>query len=338
MSAIAVQSIEKAFKGEPVLRSLSLTVNDRELCVLLGPSGCGKTTLLRIIAGLETAEGGTVSIGGRQVDHLPPQQRNIAMVFQNYAVFPHMTIRENIAFGLRMRKVADATIGEKVQRSAELMHIEHLLHRYSGQLSGGQRQRVAVARALAVEPDVLLMDEPLSNLDALLRLEMRAELKELLQKIQTTTVYVTHDQTEALSLADRIAVMHSGVIVQYDEPDKVYRFPVTSFVGGFIGNPPMNFIADPALFAALGASPPDGAKKLGIRPEDLLISERGLPIRALVVEMLGANLQITARAGDGLLRISVPVEESVAAGQVFGLTAKTGKCRWYDVHDRLITQ
>ncbi|MCG2740763.1 MAG: ABC transporter ATP-binding protein, partial [Syntrophaceae bacterium] len=238
MSAITVQSIHKEFKGQPVLRSLSLAVNDRELCVLLGPSGCGKTTLLRIIAGLETADGGTVSIGGGRVDHLPPQQRNIAMVFQNYAVFPHMTIWENIAFGLRMKKVAEPIIRQRVQGAAELVHIEQLLHRYSGQLSGGQRQRVAVARALAVEPDVLLMDEPLSNLDALLRLEMRSELKALLQEIRTTTIYVTHDQTEALSLADRIAVMHSGRIVQYDEPDKVYRYPATIVVGGFIGNPP----------------------------------------------------------------------------------------------------
>lgn len=336
MSEITVQSIHKAFKGQQVLRSLSLEVNDRDLCVLLGPSGCGKTTLLRIIAGLETADGGAVSIGGRRVDHLPPQQRNMAMVFQNYAVFPHMTIRENIAFGLRMKKAPEAVIGRKVQSSAEMMHIEHLLDRYSGQLSGGQRQRVAVARALAVEPDVLLMDEPLSNLDALLRLEMRSELKALLQEIRTTTIYVTHDQTEALSLADRIAVMHSGSIVQYDEPGKVYQYPATGVVGGFIGNPPMNFITDPALFAGLGATPPEGAKKLGIRPEDLLICAGGLRTRAMVIEMLGASLQITAKAGDGLIRISVPADQPVSAGQDFGLTVKEGKCRWYDERDHLM--
>lgn len=336
MSEISVKSINKAFKGQPVLRSLSLEVNDRELCVLLGPSGCGKTTLLRIIAGLETADGGAVSIGGRRVDHLPPQQRNLAMVFQNYAVFPHMTIGENIAFGLRMKKTPESVIGQKIQSSAEMMHIGHLLDRYPGQLSGGQRQRVAVARALAVEPDVLLMDEPLSNLDALLRLEMRSELKALLQEIRTTTVYVTHDQTEALSLADRIAVMDSGAIVQYDEPDKVYRYPATGVVGGFIGSPPMNFISDPALFAGLGASPPGGAIKLGIRPEDLLICAGGLRTRAFVVEMLGASLQITAKAGDEPLRISVPADQPVAPGQEFGLTVKTGKCRWYDRNDRLI--
>lgn len=336
MSEIIVQSVHKAFKGQPVLRSLSLEVKDRELCVLLGPSGCGKTTLLRIIAGLESADGGTVSIGGRRVDHLPPQQRNMAMVFQNYAVFPHMTIGENIAFGLRMKKASETVIRERVESAAGMMHIEHLLDRYPGQLSGGQRQRVAVARALAVEPDVLLMDEPLSNLDALLRLEMRSELKTLLKETGATTIYVTHDQTEALSLADRIAVMHSGGIVQYDEPGKVYQYPATSVVGGFIGTPPMNFISDPALLARLGATPPEGAKTLGIRPEDLLISGGGLRIRALVVEMLGASLQITARAGDGLIRISVPADQSVLSGQAFGLTAKANKCRWYGADDRLM--
>lgn len=336
MSDIAVQSVHKAFKGQPVLRSLSLAVKDRELCVLLGPSGCGKTTLLRIIAGLEYADGGTVSIGGRRVDHLPPQQRKLAMVFQNYAVFPHMTIRQNIAFGLRMQKAAEAVIGEKVKSSAEMVHIGDLLDRYPGQLSGGQRQRVAVARALAVEPDVLLMDEPLSNLDALLRLEMRSELKVLLRETQTTTIYVTHDQTEALSLADRIAVMHSGRIVQYDEPDRVYQYPATGVVGEFIGTPPMNFLSEPSLFAALGATPPAGASKLGIRPEDLLIAEGGLRTQALVVEMLGASRQITAKAGDGLIRIAVPADQPVSSGQVFGLTAKEGRCRWYDAEDRLL--
>ena len=210
--------------------------------VLLGASGCGKTTLLRIIAGLETASAGEVWIGERRVDHLPPRERGIAMVFQNYAVFPHLTVFENIAFGLRMQKIAEAEIERRVKRTAELMHIEQLLKRYSGQLSGGQRQRVAVARALAMEPEVILMDEPLSNLDALLRLEMRAELKGILAESQTTTIYVTHDQVEAMSLADRIAVMHGGHIVQAADPIEVYRNPAARFVGAFIGNPPMNFL------------------------------------------------------------------------------------------------
>ena len=242
MAEIAIKNVAKHFGSFTALHSVDLTIADQEFMVLLGASGCGKTTLLRIIAGLETPSQGEVWIGGRRVDHLPPRERGIAMVFQNYAVFPHLTVFENIAFGLRMARLAAAEIDRRVNRTAELMHIEQLLKRYSGQLSGGQRQRVAVARALAMEPDVILMDEPLSNLDALLRLEMRAELKGVLAASKTTTIYVTHDQVEAMSLADRIAVMHQGRIVQAASPVEVYRNPAARFVGSFIGNPPMNFL------------------------------------------------------------------------------------------------
>jgi multiple sugar transport system ATP-binding protein len=266
MSAISIQGIRKDFKGQQALKSIDLEVKDQEFCVLLGPSGCGKTTLMRIIAGLETETSGEVLIGGKRMNGLPPRARNIAMVFQNYAVFPHMTIEQNIGFGLRMKKVAEDKVRQQVQQAAEMMHIEHLLQRYAGQLSGGQRQRVAVARALAVQPDVLLMDEPLSNLDALLRLEMRSELKGLLRGIKTTTIYVTHDQTEAMSLADRIAVMHGGEIVQYAQPAEVYDQPANQFVGGFIGNPPMNFVTDVQVQSALGCVPPAPGLTLGIRP------------------------------------------------------------------------
>ena len=252
MSAISIQGVRKDFKGHQALKSIDLEVRDQEFCVLLGPSGCGKTTLMRIVAGLETETSGEILIGGKRMNGLAPRERNIAMVFQNYAVFPHMTIGENIGFGLRMKKAPEQQVREQVQKAAGLMHIEHLLERYAGQLSGGQRQRVAVARALAVGPDVLLMDEPLSNLDALLRLEMRSELKGLLRSIRTTTIYVTHDQTEAMSLGDRIAVMHGGEIVQYDAPPTVYVQPASVFVGGFIGNPPMNFINSVATQSALG--------------------------------------------------------------------------------------
>ena len=242
MAEIAIKNVAKHFGTFTALHSVDLTIADQEFMVLLGASGCGKTTLLRIIAGLETPSQGEVWIGGRRVDHLAPRDRGIAMVFQNYAVFPHLTVFENIAFGLRMAKLPQAEIDRRVTRTAELMHIEQLLKRYSGQLSGGQRQRVAVARALAMEPDVILMDEPLSNLDALLRLEMRAELKGVLAASKTTTIYVTHDQVEAMSLADRIAVMHQGRIVQAASPVEVYRNPAARFVGSFIGNPPMNFL------------------------------------------------------------------------------------------------
>ena len=251
MAEITIKKVAKRFGGFTALHSIDLTIADQEFMVLLGASGCGKTTLLRIVAGLETPSEGEVWIGGRRIDHLPPRERGIAMVFQNYAVFPHLTVFENIAFGLRMKKLPHQEVDRRVNRTAELMHIEQLLIRYSGQLSGGQRQRVAVARALAMEPDVILMDEPLSNLDALLRLEMRAELKGVLAASKTTTIYVTHDQVEAMSLADRIAVMHQGRIVQAASPVEVYRNPAARFVGSFIGNPPMNFI--PATKAANGS-------------------------------------------------------------------------------------
>ena len=242
-------------------------------------------------------------IGGRRVDGLAPRDRGIAMVFQNYAVFPHMTVFENIAFGLRMKKVPEADVDRKVRRAAGMMHIDQLLQRYSGQLSGGQRQRVAVARALAVEPAVLLMDEPLSNLDALLRLEMRAELKGVLQESKTTTIYVTHDQVEAMSLADRIAVMNRGRIVQAARATEVYADPATRFVGSFIGNPPMNFLpAEPngagLEVAGLTLEPPKAASgriEFGIRPEDVEIRGDGLPGAIRVVEPLGPHKLLTVR-------------------------------------------
>jgi multiple sugar transport system ATP-binding protein len=336
MSIIKIDKVRKEFKGHQALKAVSLDVQDREFCVLLGPSGCGKTTLLRIIAGLETETSGDVMIGGKRVNGLAPRERNIAMVFQNYAVFPHMTIGENIGFGLRMKKADAATIERQVKRSAELMHIEHLLGRYAGQLSGGQRQRVAVARALAVQPDVLLMDEPLCNLDALLRLEMRSELKSLLRDLKTTTIYVTHDQTEAMSLGDRIAVMYGGEIVQYAPPPEVYRQPATEFVGGFIGNPPMNFVKAADAQRALGVSAPSGAATLGIRPEDLDLAGEGLSFDAKVVEMLGASQQVTTRVGDELLRVSLGIEPPVRAGERLTVRARTGCARWYDAQGKLL--
>jgi multiple sugar transport system ATP-binding protein len=339
MSSISIRGVQKTFKGHEALQGINLEVQDHEFCVLLGPSGCGKTTLMRIIAGLETQTAGDVLIGGRSMNGLEPRKRNIAMVFQNYAVFPHMTIGQNIGFGLRMRKAPEAQVQQQVLRAAQLMHIEGLLDRYAGQLSGGQRQRVAVARALAVQPDVLLMDEPLSNLDALLRLEMRSELKSLLRELGTTTIYVTHDQTEAMGMADRIAVMHGGRIVQFDTPPAVYNQPATRFVGSFIGSPPMNFIASAHAQAALGCTPRAGLV-LGVRPEELqLLPETNPPealaVQARVVEMLGASQQVTTRVGDELLRISLPAQPAIAAGQQLHLRAAAGAARWYDPEGNL---
>ncbi len=294
MAEIIIKGVAKRFGAFTALHQVDLTIADQEFMVLLGASGCGKTTLLRIIAGLETQSEGEIWIGGRRIDHLPPRKRGIAMVFQNYAVFPHLTVYENIAFGLRMQKQPQAEVDQRVRRTAELMHIEQLLQRYSGQLSGGQRQRVAVARALAMEPDVILMDEPLSNLDALLRLEMRAELKGVLAASKTTAIYVTHDQVEAMSLADRIAVMHQGRIMQAASPVEVYRNPAARFVGSFIGNPPMNFlpakkVGDGQFIVAgqslTGPSAP-GDIEFAIRPEDMDIAAGGFPATVRVVEPL----------------------------------------------------
>lgn len=330
MTTITIENIRKSFGDADILKSVDLDIKDQEFTVLLGPSGCGKSTLLRIIAGLETQDSGIIRIGERDVSALQPRDRNVAMVFQNYAVFPHLTVFENIAFGLRMKKVAEDKIKHNVERTAELMHIEHLLTRYSGQLSGGQRQRVAVARALAVEPDVLLMDEPLSNLDALLRLQMRSELKSVLEESKTTTVYVTHDQVEAMSLADRIAVMNEGRIDQYDNPDEIYRNPATEYVGSFIGNPPMNFISP---FGQLNQIP-EKANKLGIRPEDFNVAKSEQagywPIQIQTIEKLGSHQQISSELDGQLLRINITSELAVEQGETLFLQPKPEKIRWYD--------
>jgi len=339
MAEIVIKNVAKRFGAFTALHSIDLTVADQEFMVLLGASGCGKTTLLRIIAGLDRPSEGEVWIGGRRVDHLPPRDRGIAMVFQNYAVFPHLTVYENIAFGLRMKKLPQGDIDKRVRRTAELMHIEQLLERYSGQLSGGQRQRVAVARALAMEPDVILMDEPLSNLDALLRLEMRAELKGVLAQSRTTTVYVTHDQVEAMSLADRISVMHAGRIVQSSSPVEVYRNPATHFVGSFIGNPPMNFIraekAGRGRWRVAGLvleGPESGRERLdfAIRPEDLREGEGGLPATVRVVEPLGAHTLVTCEVEGSLFRAVLDSSTSAAPGDRLDLLPVSDRVRWFD--------
>jgi multiple sugar transport system ATP-binding protein len=339
MAEIRIKNVKKSFGSFTALHSIDLTVSDQEFMVLLGASGCGKTTLLRIIAGLETPTEGEVWIGDRRVDRLPPRERGIAMVFQNYAVFPHLTVFENIAFGLRMKKLPQPEIDRRVTRTAELMHIEQLLKRYSGQLSGGQRQRVAVARALAMEPDVILMDEPLSNLDALLRLEMRAELKGVLANSKTTTIYVTHDQVEAMSLADRIAVMEGGHIVQAASPVEVYRNPAARFVGSFIGSPPMNFM--PATRAGdgtwqvgglslSGPATDKGRLEFAIRPEDITVSPGGFNATARVVEPLGAHTLVTTEVEGALFRAILDSDVSVAPGDELSLVPKPDRIRWFD--------
>ncbi len=348
MAEIRLDNIRKTFGRIIATRDVSLTVHDTEFMVLLGPSGCGKTTLLRGIAGLEQIDSGRVFIGDKDVTDLPSRKRRIAMVFQSYAVFPHLTVYENIAFGLRMQRLPDPEVKKRVHSSAELLQITDLLDRFPAKVSGGQRQRVAVARAIAVQAEVLLMDEPLSNLDALLRLEMRAELKRLLKEVKSTVVYVTHDQVEALSLGDRIAVMKDGEILQCDTPLQVYDNPASEFIGGFIGNPPMNFLdvqhgdnvvlaggasftPPPAVRAALG----NGTRiRLGVRAENIAAesarTDGALAGAVLVVEPLGSHNLLTVQVGGERVKVNAHADSRFEPGQQIWLKFAPEKIRWMD--------
>jgi len=350
---IRLKGVRKTFGKVEAVKNLNLLVQEAEFLVLLGPSGCGKTTTLRCIAGLERVDKGKVFIGGRDVTELPPAKRGIAMVFQSYAVFPHMTVEKNIGFGLRMRHLPKEEIKKAVREVAELLQIGELLDRYPSQLSGGQRQRVAVARAIVMRPDVLLMDEPLSNLDALLRLQMRAELKRIHREVGTTTVYVTHDQIEALSLGDRIAVMKEGEIVQLDTPSEVYDKPATVFVGGFIGTPPMNFLTaqvksrDGHVYLAVGDfavevhAEWEGKLRemegksliLGIRAENIEVrptaEEGALPAQVVVAEPLGPQQLLTVQVGRDILKVATSPDLYVQPGQTIGLVLTKEKIRLF---------
>jgi multiple sugar transport system ATP-binding protein len=341
VAAIRAQNIVKTFGKTTALKDIDLEVKDGEFLVLLGPSGCGKTTLLRCIAGLESVDGGRIHIGDRDVTDLAPRHRNIAMVFQSYAVFPHMTVRSNIGFGLRMRRVQRAEVDRRVLEGARLLALEPFLDRYPAQLSGGQRQRVAVARALVMDAPVLLMDEPLSNLDALLRLQARADLKRLHREVKRTTVYVTHDQVEAMSMGDRIAVMHEGVIEQCEPPMELYRNPASQFVGGFIGSPPMNFLRGVARGGAFEGQgfrvPLDGARVgdgtellLGIRAEQIRFGDSGLPARVQVVEPLGATALVTAVVAGTPVKVETAVDTAVRPDQDVHLAFDARNVRWID--------
>jgi multiple sugar transport system ATP-binding protein len=350
MATIHLDRVQKLYGRVAAVAGVSLEIRDGEFMVLLGPSGCGKTTLLRCVAGLERVDAGRVVIGDRDVTAWPPSRRNIAMVFQSYAVFPHMSVFENIAFGLRMARVADGEVRRRVQEGATLLQIDHLLERFPAQLSGGQRQRVAVARAIVMRPQVLLMDEPLSNLDALLRLQMRAELKRLHQEVRSTTIYVTHDQVEALSLGDRIAVMRDGKIVQCDGPEQVYDRPANQFVGSFIGSPPMNFLTATASaadgrraleVAGVRLALPDGGRAhlegpvvLGIRPEHIVVgfgaSSDAIPGQIVVSEPIGPQKLLTVRVGDQMLKVTTPPDLAADHGASVWLRLDPARLRFMD--------
>jgi multiple sugar transport system ATP-binding protein len=307
MASVGFKEIHKSFGSTKVLHGISLDIADGEFMVLVGPSGCGKSTLLRMLAGLEDITGGTIAIDGRVVNDLDSKDRDIAMVFQSYALYPHMTVRENMGFSLKLRKDKPERIAEGVSRAAKILNLEPFLERYPKELSGGQRQRVAMGRAIVRDPKVFLFDEPLSNLDAKLRVAMRSEIKALHQRLKTTTVYVTHDQVEAMTMADRIAVMNEGRIEQLGEPLELYDRPANLFVAQFIGSPAMNVfegICKDRSVEALGArwpcsvQAPEGARvNYGIRPEHLSFAAQGIPAEIEVVEPMGAETEVLLRIG-----------------------------------------
>jgi multiple sugar transport system ATP-binding protein len=311
MASIAIRGVDKLFGATQVLHGVDLDVADGEFLVLVGPSGCGKSTLLRLIAGLEELSAGDIVIGDRLVNDLPPKDRDIAMVFQNYALYPHMTVSDNMAFSLKLRGQPKATVARKVSDAAETLHLQDFLQRYPRQLSGGQRQRVAMGRAIVRDPRVFLFDEPLSNLDAKLRVQMRVEIKSLHQRIHATSVYVTHDQMEAMTMADRIAVLQQGRVEQVGTPLELYDHPANLFVAGFIGSPAMNFIrgrlqtrdGTRAIEAQDGTRLPNGHAHAGhdgqdvvysFRPEHVTLAAQGSGIAAnvLVVEPTGAGTHV----------------------------------------------
>ena len=313
---ITIDTVEKIYPGGVrAVDRVSLQVNDGEFLVLVGPSGCGKTTLLRMIAGLEETNGGAISIGDRRVDGLPPGDRDLAMVFQNYALYPHMTVRKNMAFALELRKLPKAEIERRVLGAAETLGLSPLLDRRPKELSGGQRQRVALGRAIVRQPAAFLFDEPLSNLDARLRVQMRAELKRLHRRLRTTAIYVTHDQEEAMTLGDRVVVMKDGTIQQIGRPLDVYQRPANRFVAGFVGMPPMNLIrgtvaggifAGEGVRLALPGRPDEAEAVLGIRPEHLTVRGTGerLTLRVSVLEPLGDRQDVTLTTPSGFTLVA----------------------------------
>ena len=321
MASITLQNIVKEYgtgaKAVPVIHNLNAQINDGEFVVIVGPSGCGKSTLLRMVAGLEEVTSGHISIGNRIVNDLEPAERDIAMVFQNYALYPHMSVFENMAYGLKIAKVSMADIQTRVDKAAGILELRNLLQRKPRELSGGQRQRVAMGRAIVRQPQVFLFDEPLSNLDAKLRAQTRLEIQKLHRELGITSLFVTHDQVEAMTLAQRMIVMNAGVMEQFGTPEEVYNRPASTFVASFIGSPPMNLLKQaPGLIAG---------QILGIRPEHLELSKQGWEMRVDTVELLGAERLVHAHLGNEVLTLRLDASmPAPKAGELFHAMPKAG--------------
>ena len=355
MASVQIRGIKKQFGSTQVIRGVDIEIEDGQFAVLVGPSGCGKSTLLRMLAGLEEITEGEISIGGTVVNNVQPKDRDIAMVFQNYALYPHMTVNDNMAFSLMLAKKEKSFIQQQVKKAAEILGLTNLLERYPRQLSGGQRQRVAMGRAIVRDPQVFLFDEPLSNLDAKLRVQMRTEIKELHQRLKTTSVYVTHDQIEAMTMADQIVVMRDGLVEQRGRPLELYDRPANIFVAGFIGSPAMNFIpatlrrnngdadkaevefADgtrlPAPYAHRGLDGVDGQRVVyGVRPEHLSIGPAGsgMSTKVVVVEPTGADTEVYARFNDTSLTSIFRERHNFGAGDTINLVPEHGSTHLFD--------
>lgn len=347
MSQVEIRDVRKAYGGVEVLHGVSMDIADGKFVVLVGPSGCGKSTLLRMVAGLETVTSGEIAINGKRVNDEQPKDRDIAMVFQNYALYPHMSVAENMSFSLRLRRANKATIEHEVARVADILGLKSLLSRYPRQLSGGQRQRVAMGRAIVRDPKVFLFDEPLSNLDAKLRVQMRTEIREMQQRLGTTTIYVTHDQIEAMTMADQIVVMRDGVIEQIGTPLDVYDKPRSLFVAEFIGSPAMNFlrgkigsldgqsavVTDDGVALPLGGNwqQHDGrAVVYGIRPEHIALAATGVRATISVLEPTGPDTLIFGQMGTNKITSLAHTRVSAQAGDVVGLAIDAEQAHLFD--------
>ncbi|MEO7337497.1 MAG: sn-glycerol-3-phosphate ABC transporter ATP-binding protein UgpC [Caldimonas sp.] len=349
MASVSFRNIEKAFGATKVIHGIGFDIADGEFTVLVGPSGCGKSTLLRMLAGLEEISGGTIAIDGKVVNDMESKDRDIAMVFQSYALYPHMTVADNMGFSLRLRKADAALTAQRVSQAAKILNLDSYLHRFPRELSGGQRQRVAMGRAIVRDPKVFLFDEPLSNLDAKLRVAMRAEIKALHQRLKTTTVYVTHDQVEAMTMADKIVVMQDGRIEQIGSPLDLYDHPNGLFVAQFIGSPAMNIVTGTLRRSAAGAwveaegnahwpidaqgPGVDGQSVVyGVRPEHLSVAGADAPVQAevIVVEPTGAETELLVQVGSAQIVLVIHGRSSVKPGDRIGLTAETGSVHLFD--------